>query len=469
MRIGAKTWAKLAAVVAVFLACYYLPVERLRLGGAVTEALALVRWYARKHVLLCLVPAFFIAGGISVFVSQASVMKYLGARARQTLAYAVASVSGSVLAVCSCTVLPLFAGIYRMGAGIGPATAFLYAGPAINILAIVLTANVLGWKLGLARAVGAVVFSVLIGLGMHLIFRRSPSAEPPPPAVGADQGPPRPLWKTVSVFAAMVAVLVFANWARSGDVRAVFLCCPDGLAVEYAQGRLVAETDEGIILRDPTGQELEIPADRLRGIERIESGTVGQWVGRLRWVVVAAALAALLVMLARWFRRDELGLWVESSWGFALQILPLLLVGVLAAGLLLGGRGAGEGLIPNRYVEMLVGSRPQVFLDATGLAGGPAEGAIRAAWPVLTNLFASVVGAFMYFATLTEVPILEGLIRSGMGKGPALALLLAGPAISLPNMLVIRSIIGTRKTLAYVALVVVMATISGLIFGAIPS
>ena len=207
-------WKPLALIAGAFLICFYLPVGSQRFDNAVMEALQLVKWYAREHVLLCLVPAFFIAGAISVFVSQASVMKYLGARANKVVAYGVASVSGSVLAVCSCTVLPLFAGIYKMGAGLGPASAFLYSGPAINVLAIILTARILGMEIGIARAVGAVAFSVIIGLLMHLIFHKEEIAK-----VNAQMAMPepevkRPLWQTTVYFALMVAILVFANWGK---------------------------------------------------------------------------------------------------------------------------------------------------------------------------------------------------------------------------------------------------------------
>jgi uncharacterized membrane protein YraQ (UPF0718 family) len=383
-------WKKPALIVLVFVGCYWLPVGEGRFDNAVTESLHLVKWYARKHVLLCLVPAFLIAGAIGVFVSQASVMKYLGARANKVLAYGVASVSGAVLAVCSCTVLPLFAGIYRMGAGLGPATAFLYSGPAINVLAIILTARVLGMELGIARAVGAVVFSVVIGLAMHWIFRNEERAKVEAQMAMPEPDVTRPLWKNAVYFGTMVAILVFANWAK-----------PDG------------------------------------------QGGVWAAVHSVKWIVTGVALVALAGMLAAWFTRGELREWGAVSWGFAAQILPLLLLGVLAAGLLLG-RPGGEGLIPREWVHRAV--------------GGNSLGA---------NLFASVAGALMYFATLTEVPILRGLIDNGMGKGPALALLLAGPALSLPNMLVIRSVMGTKKTLVFVALVVVMATISGMIYGAV--
>jgi len=382
-------WKKLVLIVAVFVVCFYLPVGKVRFDNALMESLALVKDYARQHVLLCLIPAFFIAGAIAVFISQASVMKYLGPNANKVLAYSVASVSGSILAVCSCTVLPLFAGIYRMGAGLGPATAFLYSGPAINVLAIILTARILGLQMGIARAVGAIVFSIVIGLLMHLIYRRRQREKAEAQMVMPEAQAGRPLWKTALYFASMVGILVFANWARSGD-------------------------------------------DNLY-----------EWIHRFRWIIVLILAAGFLLMLFNWYTRKEMAEWLGSTWGFAKQILPLLFFGVLIAGFLLGRPGR-EALIPARWVNAAVGGN-----------------SLRA------NLFASIAGAFMYFATLTEVPILHGLMGAGMGKGPALALLLAGPALSLPNMLVIRSVIGTQKTAVYVLLVVVMATISGVIFGAV--
>ncbi len=382
-------WKKLLLIIALFLACFYLPVGFARFNNAVIESLHLVKWYAREHVLLCLMPAFFIAGAISVFISQASVMKYLGAKANKVLAYGVASVSGTILAVCSCTVLPLFAGIYKMGAGLGPATAFLYSGPAINVLAIILTARVLGLEIGIARAVGAILFSIVIGLVMHLVYHKEEVEKANDQLAMPDTDAQRPLIQNAAYFASMVGILVFANWAR--------------------------------------------PA--------INAGLWFQ-IYSVKWIVTGILAIALIFMLTIWFKKSELGQWVVASWGFAKQILPLLFLGVVIAGFLLG-RPDNEGIIPSAWVTKAV--------------GGNSIGA---------NLFASVAGAFMYFATLTEVPILQGLIGAGMGKGPALALLLAGPALSLPNMLVIRSVVGTQKTAVFVFLVIVMATISGIIFGA---
>jgi len=385
---------RLAWILAVFGLFWFLPVGHPRLWGAVQESLSLAHWYAREHVLLCLVPAFFIAGAIGVFVSQAAVLRYLGPQASKLVAYPVAAVSGTILAVCSCTVLPLFAGIHRRGAGLGPATAFLYSGPAINVLAIILTARVLGPELGIARAVGAVSFAVLIGLLMQLIFRKEEAARvAEAPVVLPDEATGRALWQDGLYFLAMVGILVFANW-----------------------GRPVA-------------------------------GDTGLWsaIHGIRWWITGAFALLLAASMAAWFRKDELANWVESSWKFAKQILPLLLAGVLVAGLLLGGPGGSErGLIPNSWIARAVGGNS-----------------------LLANLFAAVVGAFMYFATLTEVPVLEGLIKSGMGKGPALALLLAGPALSLPSMLVLRSVMGTKRTLVFVGLVIALSTIAGFLFGAI--
>ena len=423
-------WKPLLWVTVAFAAFYYLPVGSPRFDGAILEALHLAKWYAREHVILCLIPAFFIAGAIAVFVSQASVMKYLGSGAKKVLAYGVASVSGTILAVCSCTVLPLFAGIYRMGAGLGPATAFLYSGPAINVLAIVLTARVLGPRLGIARAIGAILFAVVVGLLMHWIFRKEEMEKAAAQAVLPEPEVSRPLWKNALYFASMVWVLVFANWG-------------------------IPEADSGL-WHSIWSWKWQLTA--LGGIAL--ALMLVRWFGARAWPTVLVTMATALVALGAPGHPElamlvavagltitilvgdgELGDWLDSTWGFARQILPLLLAGVLVAGALLGRPGS-EGLIPSAWVSSAVGGNS-----------------------LAANLFAAVAGAFMYFATLTEVPILEGLIGNGMGQGPALALLLAGPALSLPNMLVIASVLGWKKTGVFISLVVVMATISGLIYG----
>jgi len=436
-----KEWKILLGLMAAFLACYYLPVGHARFAGAVMESLLLVKSYAREHVLLCLVPALFIAGAIGVFVSQASVMKYLGARANRVLAYGVASVSGTILAVCSCTVLPLFAGIYKMGAGLGPATAFLYSGPAINVLAIVLTARVLGLRLGFARAVGAILFGIVIGLLMHMIFRKEEAARTQTLAALPPPEPTRPLWKVALYFASMVAILVFANWARTGDVRAAFLCCPNGLRTELVEGRIVETTDAHVRLVDSAGKEHKVERSLIQSVTATHPQSVQERIYRVRWPIVALCAALLGLMLIRWFKRDELREWGDKTWGFAKQIVPLLFIGVLVSGLLFG-RPGHEGLIPSSWIAAAVGGNS-----------------------LLSNFVASFLGTLMYFATLTEIPILQGLIGSGMGQGPALALLLAGPALSLPSMLVLRSIMGTKKTVVYVTLVVGLSTVAGIAFG----
>ncbi len=389
-----KETMKLALILAAFAAIWFMPVGNPQFNGAILESFSLVRWYAREHVLLCLIPAFFIAGAISVFVSQGAVMKYLGPQAKKLVAYPVAAVSGAILAVCSCTVLPLFASIHKRGAGLGPATAFLYSGPAINVLAIIMTARILGPQLGVARAVGAIVFSIVIGLLMHLIFRKEEAGREAAGVVIPEDAPNgRKLWQDGLYFATMIGILVFANWGAP------------------------------------------------------RPGATGWWAAifQVKWIVTGVLGAGLIAAIIAWFRRDELRDWVDSSWTFAKQILPLLLGGVLVAGFLLGGPGGSDkGIIPNAWIS--------------GLVGGNS---------ILANLFAAVVGAFMYFATLTEVPIVEGLLKSGMGQGPALALLLAGPALSLPSMLVIRSVLGTKKTVVYIGLVIVLSTIAGWGFGMI--
>ena len=423
-------WKILAWMTAAFAVFFWLPVGWPRFDGAVTEALALTKWYAREHVLLCLVPAFFIAGAIASFVSQAAVMKYLGPKAPKMVAYGVASVSGTILAVCSCTVLPLFAGIHTMGAGLGPATAFLYSGPAINVLAVILTSSVLGAKLGAARAVGAVFFAVVVGWLMAAIFRRSEQDRvhaamelPEPDAV-------RPLGQVAAFFAAQVASLVFASWARPDDPTGVWF------TIWRAKWWLTSAGAVALVVILVRWYSLAAWKAVAIGVPTAILAVVQPEHPELAFT---AGVVGLAVVTAR--DQGELGQWFASSWGYAKQILPLLLGGVLVAGLLLG-RPGNEGLIPSGWVETAVGGN--------GFAA---------------TLFASVAGAFMYFATLTEVPILQGLIGAGMGSGPSLALLLAGPALSLPNMIVIASVIGWKKTSVYIGLVVVMATVTGLIYG----
>ncbi|MBW1999716.1 MAG: permease [Deltaproteobacteria bacterium] len=385
-----KERTKLLIIVLTFLAAYYIPWSNSIIRQSGLEAFMMLQEYAREHVLTCLVPAFFIAGAIAVFVSQASVLKYFGAHASKFLSYSVASVSGTVLAVCSCTVLPLFAGIYSRGAGIGPAAAFLYSGPAVNVLAIVLTARILGWQLGLARAIGAVLFAVLTGVLMAFFFRKDDAARTAGQIYLPDEGEKgRTITQEAFFMLTLVLILIFAAFAS------------------------------------PT------------------PGSTGLWatIFSAKWYITAGLLVVLGLMLKNWFDRDERVTWVQSTWGFIKQILPLLGAGVVLAGFMLG-RPGHSALIPEHYIQSLVGG--------------------NSLW---ANLFASVSGALMYFATLTEVPILQGLLGAGMGNGPALSLLLAGPALSLPNMLVIGGVMGVRKTAVFCTIIVILSTIAGMSYG----
>ncbi|MBN1398670.1 MAG: permease [Bacteroidetes bacterium] len=426
-----EEYKKLLWIAGGFIVLYYLPVGNPMFQNAVNESLALLKWYAQEHVLLCLVPAFFIAGVISVFVSQAAVIKYFGARAKKWLAYLIASVSGTILAVCSCTVLPLFSGIHKRGAGLGPAIAFLYSGPAINILAIILTARILGFEMGVARIIGAVTFSVVIGLIMAFIYRKEERVKENEQLTLPEVEEKRPLWQTAAHFFILVAILVFANWGMPDTTESFWY------TIFANKWYITAFFSIGYALSLLFILKINKVHVIVSSIAVILASLF--WGSNPMVPFVAAVIATTIVLSLAKGEGEE---WMHESWSFAKQILPLLAGGVLLAGFLLGGPETKQGIIPNEWIASLVGGNS-----------------------LFANFFASVVAAFMYFATLTEVPIVQGLMNSGMGKGPALALLLAGPALSLPNMLVIRSVIGTQKTFVYVLLVVVMATISGMFFG----
>ena len=411
-----------------FLLIYFLPAGTARFDNAVLEGVRLTHWYAREHVILCLLPAFLIAGAMSTYIRQGAVMRYLGPDAPKLVAFSVASVSGSLLAVCSCTVLPLFGGIYKRGAGLGAAIAFLYSGPAINIMAVVVTAKVLGAEIGLARAIGAIFFALVIGAIMHLIYRKEEAQRTVTNKRGfTGEDLDKPMSAIVLFFALMVGILVFANWAAADSAA--------WMQIYHWKWQITA-------------------------LLSISLGGLLVW--RWQWpkthlltLAAAVAVAAMMMpnvpelpfvmgigglMLISTLRKDDRE-WAAQSWDFAKQIIPLLLAGVFIAGFALG-RPGHEGVIPSEWVAMAVGGNT-----------------------LASTITASLLGALMYFSTLTEVPIVDALMGSGMGKGPALALLLAGPALSLPNMLVIRTILGTQKTLVYCALVVVMSTITGFTYG----
>lgn len=439
-----KEFKILLWIIVTFTVIFFLPLGSESFMTAIDATLDLAKWYAREHVVLCLLPAFFIAGVIAVFVSQGSVLKYFGVNAKKWLSYTVAAISGGILAVCSCTILPLFTSIYKRGAGLGPAIAFLYSGPAISILSIILTARILGFEMGVARTVGAISFAVVIGLLMSLIFRKEEKAKKeeqmnivPPPEK-------RPMWQTSVHFFTLVLILVFANWGApaASDTGLWYSIFTYKWYITGALALLLCWSLVRILKLSLLWVSLGAVAT---AISAFLSNLLIDNAKLVPLVPMIVAIATLSLILLFDKREEENREWVFASWGFAKQILPLLAVGVIFAGFLLGSTHddtAIAGIIPNSWIEWAVGGNS-----------------------LLSNFFASFAGSFMYFATLTEVPIVQGLLASGMGKGPALALLLAGPSLSLPNMLVIRGVLGTKKTVVYVALVIVMATLAGFVFG----
>jgi len=430
-----KEWKIGAAFVLVFLVAYYLPLSNPKVTAAIVEAFKLLQWYARNHTLACVVPALFIAGGIITFLSQASVMKYLGPNSNKVIAYSVAAVSGTILAVCSCSVLPMFAGIWKLGAGLGPASAFLYSGPAINILAIFLTARVLGFDIGLARAIGAIVFAFFVGIGMAAIFRREEQAKmqaamamPDPPA------PKRRLWQTSLYMACMVGFLIFSDWFNPGNaiVHKTDGTTIRGVVLQEMRDEVMIQVQEsGAGVR--AGDRLTLSKSEIDRIEEAKSWVIE--VHHIRWYLAGLCGLAVVIMAWRWFDREEIGQWMHNTWDFAKILIPLLFGGVFIVGFI----GA---LLPEKEIGQLVG-----------------DNSLRA------NFVASIVGALFYFATLTEVPITQALMEHGMARGPVIALLLAGPALSLPNMIVLWKLMGGKKTVAFSGLIVVMSTIAGLILG----
>jgi hypothetical protein len=431
-----REWKIFTGLAAVFIVAYALPLGNPKIQEAIQEAFRLLQWYARNHTLACVVPALFIAGAIITFLSKNSVMRYLGPNSNPLLAYAVASVSGCVLAVCSCSVLPMFAGIYQLGAGLGPASAFLYSGPAINVLAIFLSARVLGLPIGAGRAIGAVFFAVVIGLLMALIFRKGERAKAEAAMqMPEPQKPRRSIGKTAMYLACMILFLVFSDWFNPGNV-----------VVKTSDGRefkavIIHETKDAVRFQleedfnsAKMGDKISLPKEQIA--EMAERKTWVLTIYHMRWYLAALCGLAVLVMVLRWFERDEIREWMQNTWGFAKMLIPLLYGGVFIVGFI-------SVLLPEKQVAQWVG-----------------DNSLR------SNLVASVIGAFWYFATLTEIPITQALMKLGMHSGPVLALLLAGPALSLPNILVIRKVMGNSKTCVFIILVVIMSTVVGIIFGA---
>lgn len=434
--MAAKQWKIFGVLLGIFLVAYFLPLGNPKVEAAVLEAFKLLQWYARNHTLACVVPALFIAGGIITFLSQASVMRYLGPKTNKLAAYSVASVAGVVLAVCSCSVLPMFPGIYNLGAGLGPASAFLYSGPAINVLAIFLTARVLGFDIGLWRALGAVLFAFVVGLGMAGIFRHSEQKKaeaaaimPTPPKTG------RRGWQNGLLLAAMIAFLVFSDWFNPGDavVHRVDGTEIRGVVLQEMHDEVmiqVQESTEGI----RAGERLTLPKSEIAKIVEAKSWIME--VHHIRWYLAGLMFVAVGLMTWRWVERDEFKQWMHNTWDFTKLLVPLLFGGVFVVGFI-------SALLPDKQIAHLVGDNS-----------------------LSANLIGSVVGALFYFATLTEVPITQALMEHGMAPGPALALLLAGPALSLPNMLVLVKVMDAKKTAAFCAIIVVVATTVGMIYGA---
>lgn len=430
-----KEYKILASFIVLFVIFYFLPLTDEKVTKAILEAFKLLQWYAREHTLACVVPALFISGAIITFLNQASVMKYLGPNANKPLAYSVASVSGVILAVCSCSVLPMFAGIYKLGAGLGPASAFLYSGPAINILAIFLTARVLGPELGIARAIGAVAFAFIIGILMAVIFAKSEkekvqaALQMPEPETG-----PRPLWKTTAFMVCMILFLIFSDWFNPNQVII------QTKEKQEIRGVILTETKDEVTiqLENAVGEhkansEMVILKEHITQREKIRTWVIS--IHEIRWYLAGLMGILVLIMSWAWFSRDEITLWMGNTWEFTKLLVPILFGGVFIVGFL----GA---LVPKEQVASLVGDNS-----------------------LLSNFIASIVGALFYFATLTEVPILQSLTSLGMHKGPALTLLLAGPALSLPSMIAIWKIMGGKKATVFIGLTMILSAFTGWVFG----
>ncbi len=331
--------------------------------------------YLAEHTVTCLVPAFFIAGAIAAFIKKDAILRYFGPNVERWKSFSLASVSGIVLAVCSCTILPLFAGIYKKGSGLGPAVAFLFSGPGINLLAIVYTATILGYDIGLARAFFAIIGAFVIGLTMVWLFRSHDrelmNGVEPFLITTADN---RSRYQVIGFFVALVAILIIAASQLSLEIRAV----------------------------------------------------------------AVAVLVGAVMMMWRWFKRDELNEWGWETWDLSKKIIPVLLAGTFLVGVI------AYFLPPETF---------QPYLGGESLA---------------SVLLASILGTILYMPTLLEVPIIGttfGYLDGMMGSGPALALLLSGPTVSLPSIVVLYRIMGGRKTIAYMMGVIVYATVAGLIYG----
>lgn len=352
--------------------------------AAIQSGISALLDYLSAHVLTCLIPAFFIAGAIAALLHKETVLKYFGADAPKWLCYGVAATSGTILAVCSCTILPMFAGIEKRGAGIGPAAAFLFSGPAINLMAVILTARVLGLDLGLARAVAAVVMAVVIGLIMEAIFQKPGQrcqANDGASALQADSDPQeksRPDYITGLFMVVLVAILLTA-----------------------------------------TSSALQLLPKAM---------------------IVVALIAIAAFLMARYYQPEERDAFLNETAWLARKIFPLLVAGTFVTGII-------GYFLPVEWIRTFFGTNS-----------------------LFSCFVASLIGALLYMPTLLEVPIVGTLFGYSSGiaaEGPALSLLLAGPSLSLPSMIVITRIMGLKKAGVYIALVVMMSTLSGMIYGAI--
>lgn len=460
----------LSGIVSVFLVAYFIPIGNLEIQGAIMDAFRMLQWYARYHTLACVVPAMFIAGAIATFLSKEAVLRHLGPKANKIEAYGVASVVGTVLAVCSCSVLPMFAGIYRIGAGLGPASAFLCSGPALNVMAIFLTARVLGFQLGIARTVAAIGMSLLVGILMAVIFHKSEeerimtTMQMPEPVPSK-----RKLWQTALFLATMIAFLVFSDWSNPGtkvltiDKGAILthldntvgkteIVLPETIQLETSitqqtSGDMKFQIQNAIAGVNVLPKDIQKnfqPGDQFlaltKDVSTIENRVPDHYrwsvvVYDHRWTICLFLGLGIIAMAWKWFDREELSDWMSQTWSFSKTIVPLLFGGVFVTGFV-------TALLPAEIVANWVGGN--------GLKA---------------NFIASLVGSLWYFATLTEIPLLQALLGLGMGKGPALALLLAGPTLSLPSIIVIGRYLGFKKTTVFVGLVVVLSTIIGIVFG----
>ncbi len=426
----------LSFFVLIFAVMYFIPLENASISNAILEAFKLLQWYVREHTLSCVIPALFISGAIITFLSQASVMKYLGPQAKKIYAYSVASVSGAILAVCSCTVLPMFAGIYKMGAGLGPASAFLYSGPAINVMAIFLTARVLGFDIGLARAFGAIIFACLLGVIMATIFRKSEEEKTTVALQMPEEENPRSFWKTTSFMFTMVLFLIIANWSNTSNVTV------HSNQFGEMQCILLQKTSEKVVVQleqdigsYKTGEKITLDPKDISEKGIVVEKNLMSSIHQNRWYVSGLLGIIVIIMSWKWFSRDEIKTWFSNTWDFTKILIPILFIGVFIVGFV-------AALLPEKQIAALVGDNS-----------------------LKSNLVASIIGAFFYFATLTEVPILQSLIKLGMHKGPALTLLLAGPALSLPSMIAIWKIMGGKKAFVFIMLIIIISACTGMLFG----